>query len=203
LSSGDAQKPTGKLAEKAAQTRAKLIEAALKLMRTEEYSKLSLETIAREAGVTTGAIYGHFGSKHGLLIAVVQTRPAARPDMIDWPTGRKGSVRQRLRRLGGAVIDHYAGPVGLAGAKGSTKFLAYAFDHEDMHAQVAAIGAMSRLAMEQRIQDLFAPEELPMPVASFALMLGALIPSLLVSRAFDPGIKDETVLAMFEGLAGA
>jgi len=202
LSSRDAQKPTGKLAEKAAQTRARLIEVTQELMRTADYERLSLETIAREAGVTTGAIYGHFGSKHGLLMAIAQTRPAARPEMFEWPKGRKGTVRQRLRRLGRAIIDQQAEAIGLAGAKSSMKFLVYAFEHEDMKAQVGAMGAMSRKAMEQRILDLFAPEELPMPVASFALMLGSLIPGLLVSRAFDVGIKDEKVLAMFEGLAG-
>jgi len=93
--------------------------------------------------------------------------------------------------------------VGLAGAKNAMKFLAYAFEHDDMQVQVGAMGAMSRAAMEQRILELFGPEELPMPVASFALLLASLIPGLLVSRAFDNSIKDEMVLAMFEGLAGS
>jgi AcrR family transcriptional regulator len=203
LSIDKAQKPAGKLAEKAAQTRARLIKVTQQLMLTEEFEKLSLETIAREAGVTTGAIYGHFGSKHGLLMAIAQTRPAARPEMFEWPKGRKGTPRQRLRRLGRAIIDHQAEAVGLAGAKSAMKFLAYAFDHEDMHPQVGAMGAMSRKAIEQRILDLFEPEELPMPVASFALLLAQLIPGMLVSRSFDPNITDETVLAMFEGLAGS
>ena len=49
---------------------------------------------------------------------------------------------------------------------------------------------------------LFAPEELPMPVRSFAIMMQSMIPSLMYGQALsnDPP-KDEDILAIFEGFA--
>jgi hypothetical protein len=52
--------------------------------------------------------------------------------------------------------------------------------------------------------ELFAPEELPMPVESFALLLHGLIPGLAQFRAIAPRPPSrEAVLAIFDGLANA
>ena len=59
-------------AERRAQTRAALIEAARTLFAERGYVAVSLEEIVRAAGVTRGALYHHFEHKQDLFRAVVQ-----------------------------------------------------------------------------------------------------------------------------------
>lgn len=47
-------------------TRGRLVEASLYLFERDGYEATSVSDIAAKAGVTTGALYHHFGSKHGI-----------------------------------------------------------------------------------------------------------------------------------------
>lgn len=57
----------------AEETKLQLIEAACKVFYTEGVAKATLEQIAREAGVTRGALYWHFNNKTDILDAVFHT----------------------------------------------------------------------------------------------------------------------------------
>ena len=59
-------------AERSARTRAALIEAAIELFGERGYRASSLKAIAERAKITHGVIPFHFGSKEGLLIAVIE-----------------------------------------------------------------------------------------------------------------------------------
>lgn len=59
-------------AERRAQTRAALIEAARTLFAKRGYAAVSLEEIVRAAGVTRGALYYHFEDKQDLFRTIVQ-----------------------------------------------------------------------------------------------------------------------------------
>lgn len=59
--------------KQAAETKLQLIEAACKVFYREGVAKATLEQIAREAGVTRGALYWHFNNKTDILDAVFQT----------------------------------------------------------------------------------------------------------------------------------
>lgn len=61
-----------KTKEEAAQTRRAVLEAAVKSFGERGYSSTSLEAVAKEAGMTRGAIYWHFKNKYELLDAVIQ-----------------------------------------------------------------------------------------------------------------------------------
>lgn len=82
-------------------TRAALMEVARRHFARDGYSKSEIGRIAAEAGVTTGAIYHHFGSKKGLFLAVAEALEAsllAAADAIDerdlW-----GGLRRSFERL--------------------------------------------------------------------------------------------------------
>lgn len=193
-------KPGSKLAAQRARTRERLIEATKKLLPVHGFHRLSLDMIAAEVGVTKGAIYGNFESKDALLVAALASQPDEDSLSFVWPTDRSGSVRERMRRLGRAVLggSQAASPVGRA------EFLLYALTHDDMRARLQELNAMGPTRMKERVLELFTPEELPMPVESFALMLNSLIPGLMYARALQPRpIADEEILAIFEGFAGA
>lgn len=53
-------------------TAQRLLEGARRLLERSGYSALTLEAIAKEAGETKSLIRYHFGSKHGLVVALVE-----------------------------------------------------------------------------------------------------------------------------------
>lgn len=63
-------------ARKAA-TRARLLEAAAKVYAAHGFAGATLDDVAEEAGLTKGALYGHFGSKDKLLVALMEEYLAA------------------------------------------------------------------------------------------------------------------------------
>jgi AcrR family transcriptional regulator len=194
-------KPESKLAAQAAKTRAKLIESTLELLPKYGFFKLSLDQVAAHAGVTKGAIYGHFENRDALILAALGTRPESRPDRMEWPKGRTGSVKERMRRLGEAILKS-RGAGGAPGITASLEFLLYASSNPQMKAFVTEATRRSRDQMAENVLGLFAPEELPMPVRSFAIMLGSLIPGLIYNTILsDSPITDEEIIAIFEGFA--
>jgi len=62
--------PPSLRAEQVAQTRAALVAAGRRLFGTEGYAATSVEDLAREARVTTGALYHHFPTKLAVFEAV-------------------------------------------------------------------------------------------------------------------------------------
>lgn len=60
--------------EEAEVTREKLLDVALPIFSKKGYAKTTLSDIAKEAGLTRGAIYWHFGGKSELYNALVEER---------------------------------------------------------------------------------------------------------------------------------
>ena len=56
----------------AEQTRAKLVATARRAFAEQGYAQTSMDDFTSEAGLTRGALYHHFGSKQGLLVAVIE-----------------------------------------------------------------------------------------------------------------------------------
>ncbi len=52
--------------------RAKLLEAALRLVRTQGYAATSVDDLCRAAGLTKGAFFHHFASKNALAVAAAK-----------------------------------------------------------------------------------------------------------------------------------
>jgi TetR/AcrR family acrAB operon transcriptional repressor len=85
--------------EEADITRQKLLQAALKVFSREGYDASRIDSIAKEAGVTRGALYHHFGSKAALYNTLVdevsQRVSAITLEAIE----EGGSIRDILRRV--------------------------------------------------------------------------------------------------------
>jgi AcrR family transcriptional regulator len=75
--------------ERQAKTRAELLEAAARIFARRGYHGASMQEIAADAGLTTGAIYSNFVSKEALFLALadqqVTQRRAEIASILDQP----------------------------------------------------------------------------------------------------------------------
>jgi AcrR family transcriptional regulator len=92
---------------KAVATRAALVELAAEMFANRGYLQTSIRDIAREASLTTGAIYGHFRNKAELLAEAISSRTETDLESIPNSTIqppqhvnvlRKAALRYRERR---------------------------------------------------------------------------------------------------------
>jgi AcrR family transcriptional regulator len=85
--------------ERKAETRARLLSAAAELFADQGVDAVSVDAVAEAAGRTSGAVYAHFGSKQGLLLALlgswkdsVRTVLLAEVAVTDSPEGQLAAV---------------------------------------------------------------------------------------------------------------
>jgi AcrR family transcriptional regulator len=188
------------MSEKRAATRARLLQATLASIAEGGLHGVSVDGVAKQAGVTKGAVYDNFESKDAMIAAAFAGLPDDATGPFVWPKGREGTVAERLRRLGKAVYDG-RGDVQRS-ALGSVEFTLYALTHPEMRERLKEIASMGPTRTQQRILELFAPEELPMPLEAFALFIHTLAPGLAQYRAVAPRPPSrEAVVAIFEALA--
>jgi AcrR family transcriptional regulator len=93
-------------AEQAAQTRDRILDAALACYRKSGVSATSLQAIARRAGVSAATILNHFGSADALARTVIErlTSSLRIPDDSTWPDEDRYA---RVRRLVAEMFDFY------------------------------------------------------------------------------------------------
>ncbi len=81
--------------------RARILQAGLDLAAESGPSGMTISQICERAGVKPPAIYYHFGSKEGLLGAVVETVAEAWLDQLEASQPAEGNIAERLR----AAVD--------------------------------------------------------------------------------------------------
>lgn len=92
-------------AQKAAETRANLIEIARGLFAADGYAATGTEALVAAAGVTRGALYFHFADKAALFDAVLDAVAREVADAIDTASADAPSALEALRRGAAAYID--------------------------------------------------------------------------------------------------
>jgi AcrR family transcriptional regulator len=102
-------------ARHAALTRSAILDAARRLFAEQGYAATAVRPIAEEAGVAVQTLYSTFGSKQGLLLALVDTvrdqaraqELGARMDRTDDPrelVGIAARIRRHVLELGGDIV---------------------------------------------------------------------------------------------------
>lgn len=69
--------------QRSEETRAKILDAAIKLFSTRGYNAASVDDICKEAGISKGAFYHHFESKQALFLALLDGWLQAIDNAID------------------------------------------------------------------------------------------------------------------------
>ena len=191
-----AEKKISRQSEKRALTRQKLLAAAVEAIGERGFEAVSLDEIAARAGLTKGAIYDHFGSKDGVIRAVMQQE--WKP--IPYPQGETSApATARMRKFADNVLAE--GERTRLRLPLQAAFLLYSLSHPELQQGNAGRIAEGNDMEVQRLLQAFAPEELPMAPDRFAILLQAMIPGLMYIRSQAPElVTDEAVRDIFEGL---
>lgn len=89
--------------EKKEQTRKKIIEAAGRGFRTNGYGGLGVDGLAKGAGVTSGAFYGHFSSKDEAFKSAIEK------GMDDYAEAAKNLQKEKGEEWVDGLLDYYLG----------------------------------------------------------------------------------------------
>jgi AcrR family transcriptional regulator len=81
-----------------ASSRERILDAAVELISERGYSATSVDSLCRRAGIVKTALYWHFGSKEGLLAAVIDRVASAWIDEIQKSVFQVGEPLERLTR---------------------------------------------------------------------------------------------------------
>ena len=85
-------------------TRRRLLEAAASLLADEGVEGISVDAVAAAAGRTSGAVYDHFGSKQGLLLALLDEWRHALLGTVAREFERSEHLEQRLQSVAANVV---------------------------------------------------------------------------------------------------
>lgn len=96
------------------QTRARILTAAAECFATHGYAATSIRDIARDVGVTVGAIYVHFPSKGRLLVAVYEEGVGRIGRAVDAAIAEPGTSWERLAVAVAAHLDMLLANAGFA-----------------------------------------------------------------------------------------
>jgi hypothetical protein len=184
--------------DKRARTRAKLIQVAAQLSEEKGYEGVSVQEVARRAGLSNGAVYGNFRNREDLLAAIGPTHwPRVRPNVPP-----RASVAEIMRALAEALIA--AMPARAEVGAGRLRGLAYTLGNEGLMARGAQMAEARYVAAAGWWRERFPDEtDLPMPAEDLVRVIGALTEGLTFQRLLTPGlISDEVIRAAFATLAG-
>jgi AcrR family transcriptional regulator len=189
------RKPPTSISPKLARTRTKLLDAAAELFSRDGIAAVSLDEIARHAGVTKGSIYGNFENKDDLVVAVAIER-TARPRPIFTPDA---PLREQLR----ALVKQAAGktPKAVKQLRFLTELDLYALTHEAVRVRLRGFAEERYRKSAENVKAALRKEALPLPPLQFAIAVHAVMNGLLYQRAFFPEVvTDAMVLKVLEAL---
>jgi AcrR family transcriptional regulator len=182
--------------DKRARTRARLIEVAAQLSEEKGYDGVTMQEVARRAGMSNGAIYGNFKNREDLLSEIGPTYwPQVRPRVTPG-----ASFAEIMRAVAEALIE--AMPARARVGAGRLRGLAYVLGNDALMANGSKIAA-ERYAAAVRWWREAVPDP-PMPPEHLVRVISALIEGLTFQRLLTPDlIPDEVIYAAFAALASA
>jgi AcrR family transcriptional regulator len=91
----------------AGETRDKILDAAEKLIVLRGLSRVTTKEIARETGLSEGALYRHFDHKEDIFFAIMMKHLPAFFEAFQMHQAGTGTIRENLEALAVATINYY------------------------------------------------------------------------------------------------
>jgi AcrR family transcriptional regulator len=90
-----------------AQTRQQILDACDKLIQTLGLARVTTKELARETGLSEGALYRHFEHKQDVFLAVFEKHVRVLAQMLSDYVAGHGAVEQNLREITLAILRYY------------------------------------------------------------------------------------------------
>lgn len=188
-------------AEKRAQTRQRLMDAAAEVIRRRGYGAASVEAIAAEAGFTRGAFYSNFESKEQLFVELLQDRVYSNYRRLLEQAGERGgsTPAERLRWGAEQMADRQRNDDDRWLFELWLELLAQASREPDLARLAAGFWTGTRATLVQMTEAAAAEVgvDLPVPAKHLAIASTALDIGLAVQHMVDP---DEVPLELYPEL---
>lgn len=97
-------------AERSAETQARILSATVTCIDELGYANTTFRRVAREAGITVGAVQHYYLSKTELLLAVINSGFVDLAQRLDDTTFKNGSLEQRINGFVDQMWQHCASP---------------------------------------------------------------------------------------------
>lgn len=185
-------------------TRERLLDSAMRVFARRGYHAATLEEVAADAGLSTGAVYSNFAGKEDLFLTLTDREVAKRVEEIGAVLASSDSPDALEREAGGQfarfIRDDPHWPLLFF------EFFAYGARNEHLRDQFttrrrAVQGAIAHGLQERAAASSF---ELPLPAEQIAVGIGALINGLAFERVIDPeSVPDELFGLMLSRLITA
>ena len=187
-------------AERRANTRTELIDAAERLFSSQGFHATSLDTVADEAGFTKGAVYSNFASKEDLFFAVYERRVERHLETAERAlAGNDGPERGILAMIADASARRERDDGWLAVF---LEFWTHVLRHPEHRARFAEIHARAVDPFVASL-ELFAAErqvELPLDARKLAVAFFAAGTALGLERLTQPELVDRDLMVRLQEL---
>jgi AcrR family transcriptional regulator len=183
--------------EKQAETRERLLDAAVRVFLRRGLQGSSVEEIAAEAGFTRGAFYSNFKSKEELFVELLQDRVYRQyAEMADEAQARPGTPRERLRWGIERVRDVQKGEAGGWLFRLWLECLTQAARDEGFRELAATFWSGNRAVLAENVKTTFKEigRKPPLRAKQIATAMIALDVGLAVQHLVDP---DEVPLDLY------
>ena len=183
--------------ERRAETRARLLEAAAELFAERGIEGSSIEAIAARADRTSGALYDHFGSKDGLLFALLETWVGDVATVIGAELATAATLDERLLALWRNVADPPSGDGRWIALE--HELWSYAARHDEARDHLARRYRSAWAAVDAAAADWLAVDVADGPGAGAAL-IGTLLGLEMMHRLDPSAVTDDLAVAALRGV---
>jgi AcrR family transcriptional regulator len=173
-------------AEKKAETRSRLLEAAATVFARRGMQQASIDEVAEHAGFTKGAVYAHFESKEDLFLAMLDDRFAGHLEEIDRVLASDAEPEDQARAGAANFIDLITSDP--EWERLFFEFSAYAARNETFRRELVS----RRRHLQERMTELYRERaeqlgvEPPFPMEEIARMTFAMADGIALQKLLDP-----------------
>jgi AcrR family transcriptional regulator len=168
-------------AERRAQTRGRLLEAAAIVFAEAGYAAAAVDEIARRAGVTIGALYGHFASKEELFLSVLEEH--LEHGLVELEETLRQQADEKRANALGRFFDQLANEQ-RRWALLRIEFWLYALRHPELLPRLADVQRRNREAIATLVHH-YAPSLDNADTETLARVLVALCHGLMVEQLIE------------------
>lgn len=172
--------------EKRAETRVQILDAAEAIFPRRGYHEASVEEIADQAGLSTGAVYSNFEGKADLCLALYERHVARHVRELEEAVARGATAQAQIEGASRHLLDFMRRDAEWLLL--DMEFLAYAARHPEVRKRYAEIHGVMRESVVGLLEQATESFDLSLPAApqELAVIMNALSMGFVFEKLADP-----------------